>query len=81
MYWRQCVHLAGAEIGCGEIPGVVGGHTWPFEAKKSYRNLQDYSPVPKYYDAVKFDFSVQYKIEMYFNNHGEVKVTLPYFLH
>ena len=69
-----------AEIGCGEIPGVVGGHTWPYESNKVYHLLQDYSPTPKDYDAVKFEFSSKYRLRIYFNNKDELSVDLPDFL-
>lgn len=68
------------EVGCGEIPGVVEGNTWPYDPQKIYYLLQDYSADPGHYNAVNFSDSRKYRLEVYFSRGNPARITLPDFL-
>lgn len=66
------------EIGCGEIPKVVTGKTWPNPKNALYYKVQNYSDKPELYDKVDFDFSSKYRITMEFDRDGKYSLDLPY---
>jgi len=68
------------KIGCGEIPGIISGNSWPYGSKKLYKKLQDYSLDPGLYNDVKFDFSSEYEMGFSFDKDGNFDYKLPYFL-
>ncbi len=69
-----------AEVGCGQIPGVIVGQNWPYGSKKLYNKLQGYSSDPGFYDKVEFSSSSEYDFGFSFDDKGRSRVDLPYFI-
>ena len=67
------------EIGYGEVAGKCEGTNWPFKSNILYTAIQDYAPDGTIYDAVKFDRSVRWNINVRFDADGNYRIVLPEF--
>jgi hypothetical protein len=65
------------EVGVGNIPGTVEGDTWPFERRRLFKKIQDYSPDPDVYDSVEYEASRTWTISVSFDRRGGYSIAVP----
>jgi hypothetical protein len=65
------------EIGFGEIPGVCEGKLWPYDGKKLFKMLQEWSGEPALHAKVKFSRVRPWRLEVKFDASGSYRVRSP----